>query len=118
MLGADGTARAQREAANLQRLAGIHGVPKLIAGPAGASLLLEDQPGTTLATMIEQAVLADPGAGLPELTEMLDLAVALADLLAEVHQRGIVHKDINPAHILIRAVEHTPVLMGFELAGS
>ena len=117
MLGPDGTARARREAEVLQRLAGIEGVPQLIGVPTGPAVMARDDHGTPLARLIAEAVAADPGAGLPDLTMVLDLAVALAEILAQVHQRGVVHKDINPVNILLRDLGGRPVLIDFELAG-
>jgi diguanylate cyclase (GGDEF)-like protein len=109
MLGPDGTARAQRESAVLERLAGIDGVSSLIAGPAGPSLLVRDEHGTPLAKRLGQAL---------ALGTALDLAIALAEVLAQVHQRGVVHKDINPTNILLRDRDGTPVLINFGLAGA
>ena len=40
----------------------------------------------------------------------------LADALAFVHARGLVHRDVKPAHILFRA--KTPVLIDFGIAGT
>jgi predicted ATPase/signal transduction histidine kinase/CheY-like chemotaxis protein len=36
-----------------------------------------------------------------ELDQVLALAVRLADILGEIHDRGIVHGDVNPANILL-----------------
>lgn len=40
----------------------------------------------------------------------------LADALAFVHARGIVHRDVKPAHVLFR--DQTPVLVDFGVAGT
>ncbi|MGQ3214221.1 MAG: protein kinase domain-containing protein [Shinella sp.] len=40
----------------------------------------------------------------------------LADALAFVHARGVVHRDVKPAHILFRG--DTPVLIDFGIAGT
>jgi serine/threonine protein kinase len=40
----------------------------------------------------------------------------LADALAFVHARGVVHRDVKPAHVLFRA--ETPVLIDFGIAGT
>lgn len=44
------------------------------------------------------------------------LLAPLADALAFIHARGIVHRDIKPAHVLFRG--ETPVLIDFGIAGT
>jgi serine/threonine protein kinase len=46
----------------------------------------------------------------------LRLGLALARILAQVHQRGIVHKDLNPANILIGAGPLEVFLVDFDIA--
>lgn len=56
-------------------------------------------------------MLEDPGAepldrlfGAPmKLDRFLGLAIAIATALAQVHRRGLIHKDLKPAHILVNA---------------
>jgi serine/threonine protein kinase len=58
------------------------------------------------------SVLEDPGGepldrllGQPmELTPFLRFAVGLAAALGKLHKRGLIHKDIKPAHILVDSV--------------
>src|SRR5437870_4240505 len=47
--------------------------------------------GETLASRIQRKPI--------ELTESLDIAVQVADALAEAHSRGIIHRDIKPQNI-------------------
>src|SRR5947209_19641483 len=69
-------------------------------------------------------VLADPG-GEPldrvlerereqrlDLTRSLRFAISVAVVLGEVHQRGLIHKDINPENVLLDGAGNVP-LMGF-----
>ena len=58
--------------------------------------------GETLATMIERQPI--------ELREALDIAVQMADALAEAHSRGIVHRDIKPQNVMITARGQVKVL--------
>lgn len=44
------------------------------------------------------------------------ILLPLADALAFIHARGIVHRDIKPAHVLFRGA--TPVLIDFGIAGT
>ncbi|MGA8152581.1 MAG: protein kinase [Terriglobales bacterium] len=45
-----------------------------------------------------------------KLSELLDVAIAIADALAAAHARGIVHRDIKPANIFISRSGQTKVL--------
>jgi TolB-like protein/lipopolysaccharide biosynthesis regulator YciM len=58
--------------------------------------------GETLASRIHHKPL--------ELRESLDIAVQVADALAEGHSRGIIHRDIKPQNIMITARGQVKVL--------
>src|SRR5258708_18429445 len=69
-------------------------------------------------------VLEDPG-GVPvdrllgrplDLTHFLRIAIPLAKALRQVHERGLVHKDIKPANILADAAIGAVWLTGFGIA--
>ena len=72
--------RTRTEAAILQRLEGIRGVPRLISVEE-SDLLLE-------------RVEAEPYAGQP-------IARALAHLIHDVHERGVTHADVSPKNVLV-----------------
>ena len=69
-------------------------------------------------------VLEDPGGellggllGAPmEVGRFLRIAVGMAAALGKVHQRGLIHKDIKPANILVNAASDEVRLTGFGIA--
>ncbi|MFN6461553.1 MAG: AAA family ATPase [Nostoc sp. DedVER02] len=50
------------------------------------------------------------------LTEFLQVAIALADILAELYHHEIIHKDIKPANILINPTTKEVKLIDFSIA--
>ena len=112
MLGPDGMSRARREAAVLEHLTGIEGVAHLLTAPTGPALIIEDVGGGTLARR-----LARVDQDRPDLATVLKLSIGLAEVLAQVHSRGVVHRDINPVNVVLRESNGSPVLIDFELAG-
>jgi serine/threonine protein kinase len=68
--------------------------------------------------------LADPGGeplasliGAPmEVSSFLRLAIGIARALDKAHQRGLVHKDVKPAHILVNCPDGQARLTGFGIA--
>jgi serine/threonine protein kinase len=69
-------------------------------------------------------VLEDPG-GMPldrllghplEVSRFLRIAIPLAGALRRVHERGLIHKDIKPANILVDAANGGVWLTGFGIA--
>ena len=74
--------------------------------PPAGSILLVDVGGTALS---ERATPLDAA-------ELVDLAGSLARTVAGIHQRGVVHRDINPANIVVSGQEDAPCLIDFQLA--
>jgi diguanylate cyclase (GGDEF)-like protein len=109
--------RQQRERAILVRIAGVPGVAHLVRGaertagadPTGPPVnLMEDGGSRCLATALHERAL--------DLDEVLRLAVDLATILAALHRLGVVHRDINPANILLSEPSSRPILIDFDLA--
>jgi len=74
----------------------------------GRSLLvLEDPGGEPLARLLGEPM---------ELGSFLRLAIGTAAALAKLHRRGLVHKDLKPAHILVNCTDQQPRLTGFGIA--
>jgi serine/threonine protein kinase len=51
-----------------------------------------------------------------EITSFLRLAIGVASALAQVHRRGLIHKDIKPANVLVNSATGQVWLMGFGIA--
>jgi len=70
-------------------------------------LLLEDPGGEPLARLL----------GKPwEITSFLRVAIGLATALARLHERGLIHKDIKPANLLVNTATGAAWLIGFGIA--
>jgi PAS domain S-box-containing protein len=70
-------------------------------------LVLEDPGGELLGSLL----------GMPmEMGLFLRVAVGVAAALGKVHQRGLIHKDIKPAHILVNTESGEVRLTGFGIA--
>ena len=105
-LGPDAERRARHEAAMLERLRGVAGVVQLADAPQDpGSVVLADAGRTSLAG------LAKP---LPA-DELARLAVGLARAVAGMHRRGIMHRDITPANVVVSG-DIAPCLVDFALA--
>jgi serine/threonine protein kinase len=107
ILGSDRRSRLRHEIEVLQRLSGVKGVVQLAASQTYAgSIILDDVHGAPLANI--SMPVSDQ--------ELVNLALELARVVAELHRRGVVHRDINPAKILMSHGPRTPCLVDFGLA--
>ena len=80
---------------------------ELLRSSQGTVLLLEDPGGEPLARRL----------GAPtEVGQFLRLAIGIVTALGKAHQRGLVHKDLKPANILVTGVGGEVRLTGFGLA--
>ncbi|MES2632229.1 MAG: TonB-dependent receptor [Pseudomonadota bacterium] len=100
--------RLRNERKLLMRLEGIEGVIQLAHGAREADVLvLHDCGGISLAKAL--------GAGRLDIDRVLALACELARTLAGIHRAGVIHRDINPANILL-CTSGQAVLIDFDLA--
>jgi PAS domain S-box-containing protein len=70
-------------------------------------LLLEDPGGEPLERLVSERM---------EIGRFLQLAIGVATALGKIHQRGIVHRDVKPAHILVNCADGQVRFTGFGLA--
>ncbi|MBL7492679.1 diguanylate cyclase [Frankia sp. AgB1.9] len=123
-LGPDAPGRLRHEREILDRLAGLPGISQLARDGSQAppdAILLVDVGGAPLS---ERTLPLDPA-------ELLTLAERLAQTLAGMHRRGVVHRDVNPTNVIVTtdpstarrrtadglAAGDTPYLIDFALAG-
>ena len=107
-LGPDAEHRLRHEVAMLERLRGVEGVAQLAEAPRyPGSIELVDVGGESLAALAKPLPVED----------LLGLAVQLAATVARMHRRGVMHRDITPANIVISR-GGAPCLVDFALATS
>lgn len=102
--------RFQREAAVLEQLGEHHRqIPRLYAyfSEGDEYYLVEEWiDGETLAQKVQrQGILSE--------AEVRSLLVDLLPTLSDIHQQGIVHRDIKPDNIILRHSDQKPVLIDF-----
>src|SRR6266852_4275705 len=71
------------------------------------TLVLEDPGGTPLDRLLGRPL---------DVSHFLHIAIPLAGALRHVHERGLIHKDIKPANILVDAASGGVWLTGFGIA--
>src|ERR1700761_2354408 len=108
LLGPDAERRVRHEVAMLERLGGVAGVAQPAEAPRyPGSVVLEDAGGVSLAGI------ARP---LPA-GQLAGLGLGLARAVAGMHRRGVIHRDITPANIVLSG-DGIPCLVDFALASS
>ena len=107
-LGPHAERRLRHELAVLARLRGVAGVAQLVEAPR--------YPGSIVLVDVGRASLAELTKPLP-VDELIGLAVRLAEAVAGMHSRGVLHRDITPANIVL-SDEGAPCLVDFALATS
>ncbi|SFV00737.1 diguanylate cyclase domain-containing protein [Pseudoduganella namucuonensis] len=111
-LGPDAETRLRHETRMLERLAAVEGVPRLASEASDeampGAIALRDAGGESLAAALAAGPLSLPA--------LLDLAPRLARIVAAVHKAGVLHKDINPANIVLAGPDQLPLLIDYDLA--
>jgi signal transduction histidine kinase len=107
-LGPDAQRRLRDELAILERLRGAPGVAGLVETPrCPGSIVLADAGDVSLAGLAKPLAVDD----------LFRLAVGLAKAVAGMHARGVMHRDITPANIVI-SCDGASCLVDFALASS
>ncbi len=107
-LGPDAQRRLRHEVGVLERLRGVDGIARLVeASRYQGSIVLADAGEVSLAGLAKPLVI----------DELVGLAVELARAVAGMHRRGVMHRDITPANIVI-SPSGAPCLVDFALASS
>ncbi|MET7398267.1 AAA family ATPase [Dactylosporangium sp. NPDC005572] len=107
-LGPDAQRRVQHEVAILERLRGVEGVAQLVDSPRWpGSVVVADVGGVCLAALAKPLAVDD----------LLALGLALARAVAGMHRRGVLHRDVAPANIVISR-DGALCLVDFALASS
>ncbi len=93
----------------LDRLQGLPGCPRLVRyAPTLPELAVADIGGVTLQ--------ASGLLGNLDLQGFLAVSRALAHAVAGIHGRGVIHKDLNPANILVRPSDLRVQIIDYDLA--
>ena len=107
-LGPDAERRVRHEVAALERLRGVPGVAQLAGEPRyPGSVVLADHGDANLAGVTKPLAAGD----------ITRLGLGLARAVAEMHRRGVLHRDITPANIVLSG-DGRPCLVDFALASS
>jgi serine/threonine protein kinase len=80
---------------------------ELVREQGRTMLVLEDSGGEPLTSLIDAPM--EPG-------RFLRLAIGIAGAVGKAHQRGLIHKDLKPDHILVNCADGEVRLTGFGIA--
>ncbi|MGG6297796.1 diguanylate cyclase domain-containing protein [Leptolyngbya sp. AN02str] len=100
--------RNQYMIAKLVQHKGIIQVYSLESHPCGYALIMEDFSGICLQKYMQTRSLQP--------SEVLKIALQLADILDALHQHRVIHKDIKPVNILIQPETNQVKLVDFAIA--
>ena len=103
-------AQFHHERALTERAAGEGVVPllEMVQDHNGVALVFDDFGAPSLDRLL--------GNGRLEIAQVLHLGIALAQVLADIHERGVVHKNISPANILFDPESGRVELIDFGIA--
>jgi PAS domain S-box-containing protein len=108
---ADAVARAQLrvQAQVLALLQGVAGVPRVLHHDPGAGVLVQQR--------AEGLLLSEAGATLPrDVARWAGVGLALAEVLAAVHDAGVLHVDLHPGNVVVDPSSGRVTLIDFGAA--
>lgn len=88
------TAAKQPEPQGLPQLVDFVEIPGAVGQASSCALIVEDFGGESLSALLQREALP--------LRLALSIGCQLAGILAHIHQRDVIHKDLNPNNILVR----------------
>lgn len=100
-----GRYRLEYDIINRLETDGVVQAYELIPHQNGLVLVLEDFGGESLQALLQTQRFA--------LVEFLELAIVLTDILGRIHAANVIHKDINPANILLNPQSRQVKLIDF-----
>ena len=113
---ADGLRRFRKEAQALidfQRHPSTVACSEFFRANGTAYLVMEYVDGQPLSQVLrEREAASEPFTE----SDLLAIAVPLAEGLAHIHKAGVIHRDIKPGNILVRRADRQPVLIDFGAA--
>ena len=92
----------------------------LLRDPGGVPLSQLVGPARNVSSSVnvieDKSALANAGGRPLDLVSSLRIAIGLASAIGHLHQRGIIHKDIKPANLLVHLATGSVWLTGFGIA--
>lgn len=93
----------------LEILGDVNGISKLVPDLCTSTLLVfEDQHGSPLSSRLKEGPIP--------VNLTVNWAVEIAGILANIHRKGVIHKDFNLHNILLSGPEMRPLIIDFDLA--
>ena len=93
------------ESLKIEGIIKVFSLEKFSNGPA---IIMEDFGALSLSKILEERNLS--------LKEFLSLGIKLTDILGDIHQHNIIHKDINPSNILWNSETGQLKVIDFEIS--
>jgi len=92
----------------LQDIEGVINAIELLDFQNTLVIVEEDIGGTSLATLLTKMK--------PDTQQCLKLAIQIADVIDQLHQHNVIHKDINPANIIWNPETHEVKIIDFGIS--
>ncbi|CAM4124686.1 AAA family ATPase [Vreelandella rituensis] len=90
------------------RISGVVRPLELLPTPDGLACIFEDKGAVPLRQLMAERNL--------DWFQWLPVTIRIAELLGQLHEAQVIHKQINPDHILLHPITLEPLLTGFSLS--